>query len=177
MSATPDVRRQKARINGSCHVDAILIALIAASGCSRPDPYDVPTLTKSLKDPDASTRYTSAEVLGQYGGAAKPAIPALIEALKDSDTNVRMRAAYSIASIGADESAVPVLIECLKDEHREVRIAAAYALGALGPTARAALPVLRRLQTHRDQGLRSEVAKSIRRIELAVQYGSEGHKS
>jgi RNA polymerase sigma factor (sigma-70 family) len=44
----------------------------------------VPALCAALKDEDASTRYRAAEVLAEMGPAAKRAVPALVEALKDN---------------------------------------------------------------------------------------------
>ena len=55
--------------------------------------------------------------VGLMGAKAKDAIPALIEALKDKEWNVRLRAAEALKKIGPKaESAVPALIEALNDE-------------------------------------------------------------
>src|SRR5262245_45410805 len=120
MTAPSDRRRQESRRRASCQVCWILIASMVASGCGGRDPYSVSALSESLKNSDAGTRYTAAEVLGQYGSAAKSAMPALIESLRDSDAQVRARAAYSIANIGPDGLAVPDLIASLSDDQREV---------------------------------------------------------
>jgi HEAT repeat protein len=48
--------------------------------------------------------------------AAKDAVPAMIETLKDKDTGVRKSAALALGLIGpAAKDAVPALIEALKD--------------------------------------------------------------
>jgi RNA polymerase sigma factor (sigma-70 family) len=47
-------------------------------------PTAVPALCAALKDNDASTRYRAAEILGQIGPGAKDAVPALVEALRDT---------------------------------------------------------------------------------------------
>ena len=46
-------------------------------------------LLESLKDPDPAQRKEAAEILERLGADAKPVVPALVEALKDKDENVR----------------------------------------------------------------------------------------
>jgi len=46
-------------------------------------------LLENLKDPDPAQRKEAAEILERLGAAAKPVVPALVEALKDKDENVR----------------------------------------------------------------------------------------
>jgi hypothetical protein len=46
-------------------------------------------LLESLKDPDPAQRKEAAEILQRLGAAAKPVVPALVEALKDKDETVR----------------------------------------------------------------------------------------
>lgn len=110
-----------------------LIALVALmAGCSRSGKgeYTVPGLIKTLqKDKDPNMRYWAAQSLGHFQREAKPAVPALAEALKDQDKNVRMGAAYALAEIGPDANeAAPSLQEALRDSEKQVRDAAAYAL-------------------------------------------------
>jgi hypothetical protein len=66
-----------------------------------------------------------------FGAAGAPAVPALIQALGDSDWEVRCAAAEALGAIG-DPQAVPALIKALGDSDRDVRRAAAEALGKLG---------------------------------------------
>jgi HEAT repeat protein len=58
-------------------------------------------------------------------------VPALIQALGDSDSAVRRAAAEALGAIG-DPQAVPPLIQALRDRSENVRAAAAEALGAIG---------------------------------------------
>ncbi len=71
-------------------------------------------------------------VLHELVGIGAPAVPALIEALKDKDNDLYIRgnAAYALGEI-KDPQAVPPLIEALKDEDLVVRRVAAYALGKI----------------------------------------------
>jgi hypothetical protein len=58
-------------------------------------------------------------------------IPILIEALKNSDKNVRALAAQTLGNIGNSE-AVPALIEALNDEDNQVQYSAQLALSQIG---------------------------------------------
>jgi HEAT repeat protein len=63
------------------------------------------------------------------GPDAKDAIPALIEALKDNDVQVRRTVARALGKIGpAAKSAVPALQKVTNDADRQVRDAATLAL-------------------------------------------------
>jgi HEAT repeat protein len=118
---------------------SLLLALIASSGVastgckdSRKIDYSVPTLVKSLKDPDPNTRYYAAKSLGGFGAQANSAVPDLIETLKDDDPMVRMGAAYALAEIGpAAADAKPALEQAVKDPDAKVRDAASYTLRRL----------------------------------------------
>jgi HEAT repeat protein len=64
-------------------------------------------------------------------GLGAPAVPALIQALGNSDSAVRRAAAEALGAIG-DPQAIPALIQALGDDWGNVRFAAAEALGKLG---------------------------------------------
>ena len=69
-----------------------------------------------------------------FGAAGAPAVPALIQALGDSDWAVRRAAAGALGAIG-DPQAVPPLIQALGDRSENVRRAAAEALVKIGTPA------------------------------------------
>jgi len=89
-------------------------------------------------------------------------IPTLIDALKDSDPEVRQHLATALANAG-DKAILP-LIEVLKDPNRDKRAAAAYALAQIGPSARNALPALIKSLNDDDKFVRRQVAYAISRI-------------
>jgi HEAT repeat protein len=62
-----------------------------------------------------------------FGAAGAPAVPALIQALGDSDWDVRRAAAEALGAIG-DPQAVPALIKALRDRSEDVRHAARQAI-------------------------------------------------
>src|SRR5947207_930611 len=61
--------------------------VVAGSGLAE----GVPDLIQQLKDREAGTRRDAASALADLGPQAKPAVPALILALKDKDLYVRRR--------------------------------------------------------------------------------------
>ena len=91
----------------------------------------------------------------------KPAVPALIEALKNEDSEVRWEAAIVLRKAG-DKSAVPALTEALKDKDSEVRRKAAYALGWIGD--KSAIPALTEALKDKDSLVRMYATQALRTI-------------
>ena len=86
---------------------------------------------------------TATSALGQVGPKPIGAVPALIEALRDPDSEVRRGAAGALGQVGPEAiGAVPALIEALRDPDSEVRRGAAGALGQVGPKPIGAVPAL-----------------------------------
>jgi HEAT repeat protein len=116
----------------------------------------VPALVQALEDKEPAVRINAAMTLMKLETAARPAIPALLRAVKDkaNDTNaglhhftVQEMAAMALgkASAGTDV-AVPALRELLAEAKSDSgRLARIRALGFVGPDARPALPELRAL--------------------------------
>jgi HEAT repeat protein len=77
---------------------------------------------------DARFRKQLVEALG---AVRTPAVPPLIQALGDGDSDVREAACWALGEIG-DRQAVPPLIQALRDGNSDVRAAACEALGAIG---------------------------------------------
>jgi HEAT repeat protein len=79
-------------------------------------------------------RRLAALALGDIGPEARPAVHALVEALRDGSKGVRRRAAVALAEVG-NAAAAPALREALGDATEGVRRAAAGALEVIGPPA------------------------------------------
>lgn len=113
-------------------VRAASVEAIAAIG----GPEAVKRVASALNDSDWIVQETAAEKLGDFGPAAAPAVPRLIELTRDSDENDFM-----------------------------VRPAAIRALGKIGPAARSALPALRAIAKSEpdtsDGQLAAEAVKQI----------------
>jgi HEAT repeat protein len=97
-----------------------------------------------------------------FGAAGAPAVPALIQALGDSDSAVRAAAAWALGKLG-DPQAVPALIKALGDWgdwwSEDVRAAAAWALGKLGDPQ--AVPALIQALGDSDSAVRRAAAEAL----------------
>jgi HEAT repeat protein/beta-lactamase regulating signal transducer with metallopeptidase domain len=86
------------------------------------------------------------------------AVPALIEALRDGDIDVRRAACNSLSNL-EDRRAIPALIDVLKDGDAEVRACAARALGSFDD--KRALPGLVALLKDKDKDVRESALSSL----------------
>ncbi len=93
------------------------------------------------------------------GPKSEKAIPALINALSDSDISIRWEAALALGKMKSlAKPAVEKLIDALEDPAYQVRLMAAEALGEIGPDAKAALDALKKAQNDK----RGEVVDAAR---------------
>lgn len=82
-----------------------------------------------LKGLAPQTRNAAAYAISGMGADAKPAVPALIEALKDPEAAVRFPVCIALREIGpAAKEAVPALTEALDDRNDDVSAMARQAL-------------------------------------------------
>lgn len=109
-------------------------------------PPAIPTLIEKLAiredrfgEDEFGTSGAATEALGRIG---LPALPALLDALKDPSR--RQSAAQAIGDIGAQGSSVsvPALLRHVDDTDEGVRSSVYNALGKIGPTASDAVPAL-----------------------------------
>jgi eukaryotic-like serine/threonine-protein kinase len=127
-------------------------------------PAEVVELMAGLEDRDASARWKAAEALGNMGGQARAAVPALITLLGDQQEVVRWRTAEALGKIGPDAArAVPALIRTLSGTGL-APTEAAKALGRIGPPAREAVPSLANGLSSSDVYFRREIAKALARM-------------
>lgn len=89
-----------------------------------------------------------------------------INALGDSDRQVRYQAAFALAEVDAQlEQPVLVLIEALEDSSWITQIHACDALILLGPHGRAAVPsLLQRLAVDSDVGTKERAAQALGKV-------------
>jgi HEAT repeat protein len=93
-------------------------------------------LIEKLKAPDTLTRLKAVRTLPQRQGEGALIVPALMEALKDEEGDVRRGAAQGLELFGARaRDAVPALERCLRDRESSVRKAAAQAIQKIDPGA------------------------------------------
>jgi HEAT repeat protein len=111
----------------------------------------VKALMEQLRGEDWTQRTMAASMLSQLGPAAVPAIPLLLEPLKDAGGTARIYRSTVPITLGIigppAKAAIPALVELLKTEDPEpdhpeahlwtaARANAAYALGTIGPADR-----------------------------------------
>jgi hypothetical protein len=93
--------------------------------------FGIQPLKKVLKRESRELRAGVARALGEIGNAR--AVDALIEALKDEDSNVYWNSIEALVEIAKkDLGVVDKLIKALRDEDSYVRISVAWALGEIG---------------------------------------------
>ena len=131
-------------------------------------PADVAKLAEQLAASDRDARREAGYRLEKLGPAARPALPALIRAIEDSDKQVWSNALAAIAAIGPDAAeAIPQLVDALdsrkgtdyrqRDKSQKL-MRAAHALARIGDAARPAL--IGALKAD-DTGLRLGAAKAL----------------
>jgi HEAT repeat protein len=113
----------------------------------------LPALVEALGDPEVQMRRNAALALVFLANPYEPkprvdtraAMPALIKATKDADSDVRAWAAHALAEIGPDAAqAVPDLILLLADPTEGPKNTSCMALASIGPAAQTALPALKK---------------------------------
>lgn len=144
-------------------------------------PASVAALARALRDPDPEMRRDVAVALDVVGGGwwhfpdgdskldLRPALPALLTALGDSDPGVRAWASQDISDIGeAAAAAVPGLRALLHSADPQSRGTACGALGGIGFAARGALPDLQQALNDSSPEVRQAARDAITRIDRAA---------
>lgn len=148
----------------------VLAALLGPLAIDEPRPEDTPIKGKPvshwidmLKDPEVLGREEALEVLLQAGPAARPALPAVRELLKDPQVTVRFRAALAVWKIDGDATlVVPVLTDIIQDDaNYNLRVRAVHTLGQFHGGAEAVAPVLVKFLNDKDDVFRSEVTTAL----------------
>ena len=145
-----------------------VLLLCAIFSTAAEPPADVVKLAAQLASTDRDARREAGHSLEKLGPGAKPALPALIMALDDSDKQVWANAFAAIAAIGPEAAdAIPRLLDALdmrkSNDYRErdkaqKRMRAAHALACIGDAAR---PALIAALKDDDTGLRLGAAKAL----------------
>ena len=127
----------------------------------------VATLMTRLHSQDALQRQEAHHALVALG---EPALPALVDALTNTDDRTRFEAAKALIEIH-DPHAVPALIGALDDERSQIRWVAAEGLTRLGSASRG--PLLRALIEHSDSVWLREGAHHILRCWSRLGWGDD----
>ena len=109
----------------------ILFVCLVVSGCGK---KSTDQLVEDLKSGKEGDRVIAARLLQQRKGDPAHVVPALTEALKDKEDDVRWSAAIGLGYFGDQaRDAVPGLQAALEDRDARVREAAAVALSRIDP--------------------------------------------
>ena len=107
---------------------------LALVGCSKKE-KSTPELIADLKSSQEKDRVIAVRLLQQRQGDAAETVPALIEALKDPEADVRWGAAIGLGYFGdRATAAIPALQAAQGDRDARVREAAGVALSRIDPT-------------------------------------------
>jgi HEAT repeat protein len=110
----------------------LLGCLLACVGCGKKKSTD--ELLADLKAPQERERIIAARLLPQRKEDAARVVPALIEALKDKQGDIRWSAAIGLGSLGEQaREAIPALQLAQRDRDARVREAARVALSRIDP--------------------------------------------
>jgi hypothetical protein len=106
------------------------------------EPGEISKLIHSLKHGDETTRWNAADALAEIGPLTPEVVPALLEALADSESGYLSAMGLAVMSL-KDESIVPSLIEILRTKKGKESYWAAVALEEIGlENAKAAIPLM-----------------------------------
>jgi HEAT repeat protein len=110
---------------------ALLFCAFASAGCGKQKSTE--ELVADLKSPSEKDRMIAVRLLPQKGNPEQT-VPALIEALKDKESDIRWSAAIGLGSLGESaKGAIPALQLGLRDRDARVREAARVALTRIDP--------------------------------------------
>ncbi|MFO0938688.1 MAG: HEAT repeat domain-containing protein [Gemmataceae bacterium] len=111
-----------------------LLCLLTWYGCGKQE-KSTSELIADLKSSQEKERVIAVRLLPGRKGDAVLTVPALIEALKDRENDIRWSAAIGLGNLGESaEVAVPALQATLKDHDGRVREAAGVALSRIDPS-------------------------------------------
>jgi HEAT repeat protein len=175
-SAGPALRKALERGRGGGELVEVCRALWRIDQDPKPP---LPLLVGALQELDSSVRAEAADLLPELGPEAKPAVPALQEALRGTfraRDDGRLAVAEALWKIdGRAEAVLPVLVEKLrKGPTADIRERAASLLGRVGAGTAEAVPALTAALEDEDRYAGSYEYRERQRIRAAV-LGALGH--
>ena len=164
---------QRIACNSSDDIRLRAAILEALGEIGEPAELAIPILIELLQHgSEASDRAGAAVALARLKPEA--AMPHLIEALRQDDTEVQIAAAKSLGMMGRSASeAVSDLVDILNDKECLIREEIIESLGQIGPPAQEAIPllesILRRSETEEERCAAAEALGELRSAS-SVQY-------
>jgi HEAT repeat protein len=113
-----------------CTWFVLLFCLLACGGCSKSKSTD--ELIADLKSSQEGDRIKAVRLLQERKGDAAKVVPAMIQALKHKDREMRLSAAIGLGYFGDQaKDAIPALQEAQRDRDARIREAASVALSRI----------------------------------------------
>jgi uncharacterized protein (TIGR02996 family) len=149
--------REALRHKDAGHAAATALAQLGAGGAG------IDALEKETRHKNAERRRRAVESLRELASTSDEAMPLLLNALRDSDSHVRLSAAYALASTMKPHwtAAVAPLRKALRDKYHHVRRHSATALGRMGPGVEDVLPDLLSRMNDRAEEVRMAIVESV----------------
>jgi HEAT repeat protein len=148
--------------------DILAVRAEAAAALSVVDPGSAVVISAlvDVVKANGSASNVAAAALGQLGPAAKDALPAVLDAFKRGNRDLRLASAPALVQIAPGKTEIlPPLISSLTDEDHDVREAVLVSLGRLGSLARPAIPaILRAFFGEENVNCRRAAAEALGRI-------------
>lgn len=118
-----------------------------------------------LRSPDPAERHAAVRAVREIGPEARPAIPMLIETIRETrHRDKKLLLACNGALLAMGREIVPHVTVLLRDDSWEMRGGGAWILGKLGPDAREAVPALTRALQDPHPAVRSRAAAALKQI-------------
>jgi HEAT repeat protein len=140
----------------------------AMAGLSGSAKDGLPLLLRVLVDTRQQDRVLAAYYIGtmqDLGTNSTPAVPVLVQCLKDADPDVAVAAAQALGNLNVEPGvAVPALSDSLQAPRRWLRVAAANSLAEFGQQARPAVPSLVKALSDPDIHVRGRATNALERI-------------
>jgi HEAT repeat protein len=138
----------------------------AARSLAEIGPPAVSALTEALHE--ARTRYWAVLILSEIGPEAEAAVPALLEAMQQSEAEERRATLVCLGAIGPGGKAAceAIVRTLLRDQNVAVRASAAYALGRIGSASDDVIPALKQSLQDEDAFTRLVSAWSLVEMNL-----------
>jgi HEAT repeat protein len=158
-------------------VFATALLLPSATSAQQPIASEITNAIHQLNDRDPHVRRNAAEFLGNQASSTpapdeRQAVPPLVAALKDPDSDVRFAAAFALGNVGSDgKTVIPALVAALDDVSDRVREEATSSLGRIHQEPQLTVPALATALTDKSDDVRMAAETAL------IQFGPDARVS
>lgn len=145
--------------------DHDLVRRLARDALEKVPPHkgDVAMLARTCEDDNEpmETRLLAARALCKLGTVAKPAVPVLMELIKDSNEDLRRACFTALLAIGPQASDLPELVKIFKSASPEAKRQALEVVALMGHDAQNAVPMIAAFLKSPDRLARIQAGKTL----------------